>query len=102
MELFRSTQLFMPSSSETRVQKCLHKLKGTRCWTDIFGLPTGRPLHSYLSLLTKSKLLSRLERSVPCFYPSCKYGESEWVYEKSVGVKPPSEIDAPKTRRRCD
>src|SRR6266851_5281109 len=77
MELFRSTQLFMPSSSETRVQKCLHKLKGTSCCTYIFGLPTGRPLHSYLSLLTKSKLLSRLERSVPCFYPGCKYGESE-------------------------
>src|SRR6266853_5220736 len=77
MELFRSTQLFMPSSSETRVQKCLHKLKGTRCWTYIFGLPTGRPLHSYLSLLTKSKHLSRLEISVPCFYPGCKYGESE-------------------------
>jgi hypothetical protein len=25
-----------------------------------------------------------------------------WVYEKVVGVKPPGEIAAPKTRRRCD
>src|SRR6266849_4990897 len=101
MELFRSTQLFMPSSSETRVQKCLHKLKGTRCWTYIFGLPSGRPLHSYLSLLRQGSkaldsFLTRQPKSAWAVDQHRTQAKREYLLEDD-SPKPPTNRRAPES-----